>query len=134
MRFTINNREVSREEWNNSQEDGVYKIYQNGKLKSEASFVNGKEHGIAKWYHENGKLSCKTPWINNEIHGIEKSYYKNGKLQYKTPWVHNEIHGIMKRYYEDGKLKEKIPFVNGKARPNLLKPENKLKRAILLEE
>ncbi|MFC1644387.1 WG repeat-containing protein, partial [Candidatus Omnitrophota bacterium] len=40
--------------------DGVHKnYYENGKVKSEATYKNGKQNGPVRWYHENGKLKSE---------------------------------------------------------------------------
>jgi antitoxin component YwqK of YwqJK toxin-antitoxin module len=41
--------------------------YENGKLKRERYYVNGKENGASKTYFENGKLKSKVTYSNDTV-------------------------------------------------------------------
>jgi len=43
MKYTINDQEVSKEEWDNSTKDGIHKVYRfNDKLEQEIPYINGQ--------------------------------------------------------------------------------------------
>ncbi|RLG67556.1 MAG: hypothetical protein DRO11_10005 [Methanobacteriota archaeon] len=84
--------------------------YRHGQLESEAPYVDGKKHGIAKWYWENGQLRLETSYVNGKRYGTEKEYYKNGQLLRKVPCINDIIHGTAKWYYENGQLFGKISY------------------------
>ena len=47
-------------EYYTDEKDGPFKTYyENGKLKTEGTFIDGKMNGLYKSYHENGKLQIE---------------------------------------------------------------------------
>jgi antitoxin component YwqK of YwqJK toxin-antitoxin module len=67
MRLTINNKEVSKEEWVRFDGKGVRrKYYDNGQLAYEFSIQNKHRHGIYRWYESNGTLRCETIYVYGE--------------------------------------------------------------------
>ncbi len=97
--------------------NGIRKeYYENGALKSETPYVNGKENGVAKlYYKENGALKFEVLYTDGKINGIGKVYYENGALKSEISYTDGKINGIEKVYYkESGKLKSEIPYTDGK--------------------
>jgi len=111
MKYTINDQEVNANEYYNSKQDGIHKVY-----------------------YGNGKLKYEVPSVNGQIHGKERYWYDNGKLERETPYANGQRHGITRHYYDNGKLKHEMPYVNGEERPDLLKEENNLTRLIVFGE
>ena len=47
--------------------NGIYKsYYDNGQLREEVNYINGKENGILKTYHENGQLWKEVNYIDGK--------------------------------------------------------------------
>lgn len=111
MMYTINDKEVSREE-----------------------YLYSKEDGVRKKYYDSGVLECETPYVNSKVHGIEKLYYESGELEWETPYVNGKRHGTHKAYYKSGELEYATPYVNDEIREDLLLEENRLLRLILIGE
>ena len=82
--------------------------YENGQLKSEGNYVDGKKDGLWKSYFDNDELLKYSPYSykENQIQLKTETYYKNDKYN-----------GLMKEYWPDGGLmkeasyKEDIPIV-----------------------
>ncbi len=55
-------------------------MYQNGNLKMERHYVEGKYHGDVIDYYENGQIEMIREYKNHFINGFEKIYSKNGDL------------------------------------------------------
>ena len=107
-KFMINGREVSRDEFWDSNEDGIHQgFYENGQLEHEALFLNGCHHGVHKYYDPNGQLFQEIPWQDGVKHGLGKRYHENGELASEMIWVHDAW------------------------RPDLLEKEHRLERLIL---
>jgi antitoxin component YwqK of YwqJK toxin-antitoxin module len=58
----------------------LLEYHENGALKAEIPYDEGKRHGVAKFYHENGILMCKIYYENGEETGKAKFYDSNGYL------------------------------------------------------
>lgn len=64
--------------WGQAQELKTVK-YPNGKVKTQAYFVNGKAHGLTTNYYETGAKKVELNYIKGELTGPYYSYFKNGK-------------------------------------------------------
>lgn len=69
------------------------KLYENGKLKEEIDYVNGRIHGKQIEYYENGRRKRVCEYVNGLPHGKEVEYYRNGRIRIKnkTFWNMGEI-------------------------------------------
>ncbi len=77
--------------------------FNNGKLRKESLLdVNGKEHGLVKYYNEEGSLA----YSENYFHGILLS---KGLIDDKE-----QKQGDWEEYYVDGQLKSKGKYIDGK--------------------
>lgn len=92
---------------------GVQKqYYDNGQLKSEVPFKDGKINGLTKTYYDDGKEKLTIPYENGVKQGTSKYYYESGKLYRETPYLDNKIHGVRKVYSRKG-LQAEIPYYKG---------------------
>ena len=57
------------------------KRYANGSGWIEIPFLNGKIHGMEKWYDKYENLVQEFPYINDKRHGVAKEYDENGELK-----------------------------------------------------
>ena len=79
-----------------SQEIEVKKEYwDDGKLKSEIYYKDGKREGLATWWHKNGQKGKERHYKDGKIEGLTTSWYPSGEKK-------SEIH------YKDGK-REGLP-------------------------
>ena len=61
--------------------DGIVKRYlDDGTLKFEWNYKNGKREGISKAYFQSGELLEEILYVNDKREGISKKYYKSGKV------------------------------------------------------
>jgi antitoxin component YwqK of YwqJK toxin-antitoxin module len=60
-----------------------------------------------------GGVYWETPYVNGRMHGISKWYYKSGALKSEDPYVNGEEHGIEKQYYESGRISALVEYKNG---------------------
>ena len=90
--------------------DGIKKTYyDNGKIETERTYVDGLEHGPAKGWFENGELQFEASKKDGLPHGLVRNYYVNGKLSLEAEYNMGIEHGIYKEWYENG-----MPFIEGK--------------------
>ena len=109
--------------------DSIHQVYDdNGKLASEAPYVNGKLKRIEKLYFTDGtECECdsitqvydedvglfETPYKNGKKNGVEKRYYDSGKLASETSYKNGKKNGIRKEYDTQGNLSSTAKYKNG---------------------
>ena len=70
--------------------NGVNKeYYENGTLKEEVSYNNGKLNGIFKEYYEDGSLKSEGNYNNGVLDGIVKEYYPTSKSDKWNSYIHS---------------------------------------------
>jgi len=93
-------------------EDGVHKeYYEDGKLKLEMHYKNGKPDGLSKMYDRRGILVFGTNYSEGKIID-SRGYHENGKLRYIRITKENKMDGYTKTFYEDGTLKQEVDSNN----------------------
>ncbi len=83
-------------------------FYDNGKVKMEGEFVDGKRSGKWKAYYDNGKIWSEGEFLNGERTGLAKIYYPNGKLDTEGEYTNGKQTGTWKYYNEQGTLQEEV--------------------------
>ena len=89
-------------------------FFENGQLRFEYGFENGKKHGIYKEYFENNKVRVETNYKNGERDGLYKEYDKEGNLKSELNYKGNKKYGLCRYYNEDGKISREENYKNGK--------------------
>lgn len=93
---------------------GAEKLYyENGKLKFEASYVDGKYDGAFKEYFEDGKILQEGLYKADALEGEIKTFYPNGKLREKVSFAGGVENGPFEEYLEDGNIKARGTYQNG---------------------
>ena len=75
--------------------------YENGQLKGEGSFKNGKPEGLFKTYYDNGQLEGEGSFKNGKPEGLHKMYYDNGHLESEITYKNGKE--INRKSYEDAR-------------------------------
>ena len=82
---------------------GIIKsYYDNGALKEDIPYKDGKENGIVKGYYPNGNLESEILSKDGKLEGLSKSYYENGNLKIEGNFKDDKLEGLSKVYYENG--------------------------------
>jgi len=123
----------------NSIKNGSYKSYYNdGKLKSEGTFINDLYNGAWIYYYSNGKVQAKGSFISgdgtdvSETSGLPlngrdgpwKIYHDNGKLSQESNFLKGKRNGGFKGYNNVGVLTEESFYKNGVLNGKLVKYNN----------
>lgn len=88
-------------------------FYENGTLKSNTPYVDGKIEGVYKEYYEDGTLAGIENYKNDLFQGESKSYHKNEELKHIGRNVNGKQEGTWKYYYDNGSLGVQVVFKNG---------------------
>lgn len=87
--------------------------HDNGRVKAEIPYKNGKQHGLSRSFDRNGNLILELPYNNNKREGVAKKYYAGGKQLYQvTEYKDDKINGTQTKYREDGKVMSVAQYEN----------------------
>ncbi len=90
--------------------------YNDGKIKSEETYKDGKPNGYYITFYESGRIKDSSSIKDGQIDGIGRSYYENGKLNWQGEFKNGKAEGHYTKYYENGILRSEAFFKEG--RPN----------------
>ena len=94
---------------------GIIKsYYDNGALKEDIPYKDGKENGIGKGYYPNGNLESELNFKDGKGEGLLKRYYENGNLLSEINYKDGKKEGLSKLYYENGYLIAEYYYKDGK--------------------
>ena len=85
-------------------------FYEDGKLKMEGDFLDGKREGEWQAYFDNGQLQSEGFFKANKRIGVAKVYYPNSKLRYEGQYENDKEVGHWKFYNEQGQLIKEQDF------------------------
>lgn len=91
--------------------DSTWKeFYPDQKLKSIASFKNGKLNGWVETFYPDGTLLQKAEFKNQELDGKVLLYYPEGTVKSECQYQNGEQNGLLIEYYNDGTIKTKSEY------------------------
>ena len=86
-----------------SGDDGVERSYwDNGELKSELRYKDGKLDGECLWYTEEGKLEKQCWYKDGLLDSIYRSYSAKGNLASEEHYVKGKLNGEFRKWYDNG--------------------------------
>jgi antitoxin component YwqK of YwqJK toxin-antitoxin module len=65
--------------------------WDNGELRSEHPYVDGKLHGVRKWWWESGQLWLEQLYVDGVLHGMVKEWRRNGDIGCFLLWNQDEL-------------------------------------------
>ena len=82
---------------------GEIKLYgEDGKLESEAGYLEGVKHGASNNFHQNGVQSMKTLFARGVKTGTETWWSDNGLKTYEANFVNGNLNGLETVWDENG--------------------------------
>ena len=88
-------------------------FYSNGNVAEETIWKNDLRDGPWKQYFENGQLKSSATYINGNLEGSYNSYHLDGTTHMEGAYRHDVPHGEWKRYDEKEKLVSTIRYAEG---------------------
>ena len=101
-------------ETNQENKEATRYFYEDGSLKSEWNYADGKLEGRSVEYHSNGRIKTEWNFLNDKIDGIVKFYDEEGCLVSERHYRNNLQEGPSIEYYKDGSVRTKGNYKNGK--------------------
>ena len=93
--------------------EGAWRMwYDNGQLRWESHWVDGKRHGFRGWY-DDGQLHWESQCVYGKQHGFDWTWYDNGQLFWEIHWVDGKKHGMEYVWNQNGVMRYKINWVHG---------------------
>lgn len=100
---------------NNADKDIVRSYWENGNLKSELRYKDGKLNGECFWYYYNSKPEMKTTYELGKLNGETVRWYENGNIQsryfikddnYDSIFESYNVYGVLikEEHYKEGVL------------------------------
>jgi len=77
----------------------VKNYYDDGEIKSEARYKDGKLNGSIKEYYANGNLKREWNYKDGQLDGLDKSYFENGDIWIEKNYKNGKLNGLRKAYY-----------------------------------
>ena len=65
--------------------------YSNGSPKGEASFLNGGQDGMSRFWYESGDRKEESQWFDNRRHGFSRRWNEAGKLVESKQFKNGEL-------------------------------------------
>ena len=101
---------------NNELMSKITNYYDNGRIKSQYNYIDGKLNGTFITYYdsENGEIELSDNYKDGKVYE-SIFYYKNGQKrteQFYT-YINEDQHYKWTRYYENGQIQEKGQWING---------------------
>ena len=86
--------------------------WENGNIKSELPYENGKLNGTARWYYEDGTIQMEVDYVSDLIEGLSIRYHNNGRKETEEIYANNLRQGKATEYSYAGKRIELKHYVN----------------------
>jgi antitoxin component YwqK of YwqJK toxin-antitoxin module len=87
-------------------------FWENGNLKSEIQYRNGKIHGKASWFYQDGSKFYEAYYVDEKLEGELTKWYSNGLLQSREQYRNDMLNGKSEYYNEKGRKTEEVYYVN----------------------
>ena len=79
--------------------------FNNGQLKGESNWKNGKKNGSWIGWYQNGQIHRKSNWVEGNLNGLQLAWYENGERKWRANWKNGHKHGICFGWFPDGRKK-----------------------------
>jgi hypothetical protein len=96
--------------------DGGLKTYryENGELKSEENYKDGKKEGKSTNWHKNGKIESEGIYKDNRIDGKRTTWYSTGQIKSEETYQDSKREGRRAHWYLNGQIEYEENYKNGK--------------------
>ena len=91
----------------------ILEHHDNGGLKRDAEYRNGKLNGVARGWHENGRLDYVRRYVAGTEQGTHEGWYDNGSRRFEFHFNDGVSEGEAKQWYRNGKPYTLFHFVAG---------------------
>ncbi|MFL9834512.1 toxin-antitoxin system YwqK family antitoxin [Chryseobacterium terrae] len=113
--YDINEKLSLEKDYKNGIENGEWISYENGKIVTRGTLLNGKSTGLwTFFYFHSGKIYETGVLIDNKREGFWKRYYESGEIFLAGKYINDKQDGVWKLFYDDGKTKSIWYYKDGR--------------------
>ena len=95
------------------EKDVVKSYYENGNLKSELRYKDGRLNGKCVWYYSNGKPELSINYVMGTLQGESLRWHENGYIQSRCFYKDNQYDSIFETYNVSGKMVKMENYKDG---------------------
>ena len=96
-------------------DDGVKRdYYDNGKLKSELRYADGRLNGESVWYATDGGVMTRAFYRNDTLEGRYQRFHRNGAIEVECWYKHGLRDSVYRSYSDAGVLQLEEYYKEGK--------------------
>jgi len=88
--------------------------YENGQLRSNCNYKDGRRHGLCQEWYENGQLWSSYNYKDDKEHGLCQWWHKSEQLWSSFNYKDGRRHGLCQWWYLSGKLQTSYNYKDGK--------------------
>ena len=111
----VSKQEIINRTDKKGEKQGMWKdFHENGKIKSETSFQNGKKTGYVKTFSKNGGLANIDKYVGDSLQKeapeittkleVRNEYYEDGSIKKTGTYLYGVAEGTHKEYSKEGKI------------------------------
>ena len=67
------------------------KLYSDGQPSVEATYVEGKRHGLRRTWHPDGKPCAEETYLDGKLHGLCRTWWADGQPCEEETWANGEF-------------------------------------------
>jgi len=88
--------------------------YENGQIEAEGNYKDGKPDGKVTGWFENGQIQTVLNLKDGKLDGKVIDWYENGQIEAEENYKDGKLDGKATYWHENGKIKGKVTFKDGK--------------------
>jgi antitoxin component YwqK of YwqJK toxin-antitoxin module len=92
----------------------VSALYENGQMKAEVNYKDGKREGLTIGWYKNGQKKSEENYKGGKPDGLVFGWYENGQKKSEENYKGGKPDGLVFGWYENGKKKVEGNFKKGK--------------------
>ena len=108
--------------------DVIVEKHDNGNLKREINFSDGKLHDSYTTWFENGQKQMEVSYRLGLRHGAAREWYPTGQLKEESNYVDGDVHGKYEGWHENGHRKFEANYSDGQLDGSVYRWTNKGKK------
>lgn len=78
------------------------KHHDNGQLKEESEYIDGRQEGMSRTYYEGGSLASERTYKGGHKEGVHRGWWENGQLKFEYTFEEGKTEGYQYQWYDDG--------------------------------
>lgn len=87
--------------------------WENGRKKSQETYVNGIRHGPRTAWYRDGRMWSYGDYVDGKAHGTWTQWLPTGAKGHEMHFDHGAVQGLLTEWYPNGQRKKQVMYVHG---------------------